>query len=120
MELSRCQGLRRQSLWREIWCKWLRQELEDARGGGIYEVPKRHQLAAQSPGASRGSQSIQHLLCPFSCVRLSATLRTVASQALLSMRFSWGGGLPGPPPRDLTDPWIEPMSPTSNASKVDS
>ena len=55
MELSKCQGLRRQSLWREIWCKWLGQELEDTRGGGIYEVPKSRQLAAQSPGDSSGS-----------------------------------------------------------------
>ena len=70
MELGGRQGLRRPSLWREIWYKWLRQELEDTQGGGIYEVPKRYQLAAQSPGASRGSQSIQHLLslqCPTLC-----------------------------------------------------
>ena len=29
-------------------------------------------------------------------------------------------GLPYPSPRDLSDPWIEPVSPESSASQVDS
>ena len=49
----------------------------------------------------------------FHCVQLLATLRTVAHQAPLSMGFSrqehWSG-LSCPPPRDLSDPEIEPVS----------
>ena len=48
-----------------------------------------------------------------SCVRLFATLWTVAHQAPLSMGFSrqehWRG-LPCPPPGDLPDPAIKPAS----------
>ena len=44
------------------------------------------------------------MLSHFSCVRLYATLRTVACQAPLSMRFSrqeYWSGLPFPPPGNL-------------------
>ena len=48
-----------------------------------------------------------------SCIQLSATPRTVACQAPLSMAFSrqehWSG-LPFPPPGNLPNPGIEPMS----------
>ena len=47
-------------------------------------------------------------------VRLFATLWTVAHQALLSMEFSrqeYWSRLPFPPPGDLPEPAIEPMSP---------
>ena len=50
----------------------------------------------------------------------SATLCTVARQALLSMEFSgqeYWSGLPFPPLGDLPDPGIQP---TSRASQVDS
>ena len=51
-----------------------------------------------------------------SCVQLFATPWTAACQAPLSMGFSrqecWSG-LPFPPPGDLPDPGIEPMSPAS-------
>ena len=53
------------------------------------------------------------LLSPFSRVWLCATPWTVACQAPLSMGFSrqeYGSGLPCPPPGDLPDPGIEPMS----------
>ena len=46
-------------------------------------------------------------------VRLFATLWTVALQAPLSMGFprqEYWSGLPCPPPRDLPNPGIEPMS----------
>ena len=46
-------------------------------------------------------------------VRLFVTLWTVACQAPLSMGFSrqeYESGLPCPPPGDLPDPGIEPMS----------
>ena len=50
----------------------------------------------------------------FSCVQLSETPWTVACQAPPSMGFSrqeYWSGLPYPPPRDLPDPGIEPLSP---------
>ena len=49
----------------------------------------------------------------FSHVRLFVTLWTVAHQAPLTMRFSrqeYWNGLPYPPPWDLPDPGIEPVS----------
>ena len=53
-----------------------------------------------------------------SCVRLFGTTWTIACQAPLSMEFSrqeqWIG-LPFPPPGDLPDPGIEPMSLSSPA-----
>ena len=56
-------------------------------------------------------------------VRLCATLQTVAHQAPLSMGFSriehWSG-LPCAPPGDLPNPGIEPASPLSPATQVDS
>ena len=53
----------------------------------------------------------------------SATLKTVASQAPLSMGFSrqeYRSGLPCPIPAELPDPQIEPVSPGSPALQVDS
>ena len=53
------------------------------------------------------------MLSHFSCVRLSATPRTLACQGLLSMEFSrpeYWNGLPCPPPMDLPDPGSEPTS----------
>ena len=48
--------------------------------------------------------------------RLFTTPRTVARQAPLSIGFprqEYWNGLPFPPPGDLPDPRIEPLSPTS-------
>ena len=56
-------------------------------------------------------------------VRLCATPWTVAHQAPLSMGFSrqkYWSGLLFPPPGDLPDPEIEPVSPVSPALQVDS
>ena len=59
------------------------------------------------------------MLSHFSCVKLFVILWTVACQAPLSMGFirqeSWSG-LPCPPPGDLLDPGIKPMSPTLHGS----
>ena len=58
------------------------------------------------------------MLSHFSCVQLFATLWTVACQAPLSMGFSrqeYWSGLPSPPPGDLPNPGIEPISPASPA-----
>ena len=60
---------------------------------------------------------------PFSCVRLYATLWTVALQAPLSMGFPrqehWRG-LAFLPPGDLPDPGMELTSPSSPALAADS
>ena len=63
------------------------------------------------------------LLCVFSRVRLFAILLTVALQAPLTMGFprqEYWSGLLCPPPGDLPDPGIEPMSPAAPALQVDS
>ena len=60
-----------------------------------------------------------YVLSRFSHVLLFVTLWTVARQAPLSMGFSrqeYWNGLPFPPPGDLPDPRIEPMTPTLQAS----
>ena len=58
----------------------------------------------------------------FSWVQLFATASTVASQVPLSMGFSrqeYWKELPFPPPGDLPDPGMEPVSPVSPALQVD-
>ena len=55
------------------------------------------------------------MLSCFSCVQLFGTLWTVALQASLSTGFSrqeYWNGLPCPPPEDLPNQGIEPVSPT--------
>ena len=55
-------------------------------------------------------------LSHFSCVQLSVTLRTVAHKAPLSMEFSrqeYWSWFSCPPPGDLPDPGVNPMSFTS-------
>ena len=54
----------------------------------------------------------------FSCAQLSVTLWTVAHQVPLSMglsRYEYWSGLPCPPPGDLPNPEIKPVSLTSPA-----
>ena len=63
------------------------------------------------------------VLSPFSRVPLSVTPWTVARQTPLSMGFSrqeYWSGLLGPPPGDLPDPGIEPMSPASQVDHLGS
>ena len=58
------------------------------------------------------------LLSRFSLIQLCVTLRTVAPQAPLSIAFcrqEYWSGFPCPPPGDLPDPWIKPMSVMSPA-----
>ena len=58
------------------------------------------------------------VLSCFSLVQLCASLGTVAHQVPPSMEFSrqeYWSGLPCPPPRDLPDPRIKPVSLTSPA-----
>ena len=55
----------------------------------------------------------EYMLRCFSCVRLFETPWTVDCQAPLSMGFSrqeYWSGWPFPPPGDLPDPGIEPLS----------
>ena len=64
------------------------------------------------------------MLSHFSCVRLFATLGTVACQAPPSMGFfsrqeHWSG-LPCPPPEDLPEPGIKSASPAAPALQTDS
>ena len=61
--------------------------------------------------------------CMFSRVQLSITLGTVDHQAPLSIGFSrqkYWSGLPLPPPGDLPDPGIEPVTPVSLVLQVNS
>ena len=61
------------------------------------------------------------MLSPFSHVCLCETLWTVACQAPLSMGFSrreYKVGLPNPPPGDLPNLGIEPMSPAILADSL--
>ena len=56
-------------------------------------------------------------------VQLFAIPQTVARQAPLSMGFSrqeYWSGLPFPSPGDLSDPGIEPVSPTLQADSLPS
>ena len=55
-------------------------------------------------------------MCMLSCVQLFATPWTVVHQAPLSLGFSgqeYWSELPFPPPGDLPDPGIEPVSSAS-------
>ena len=75
-----------------------------AAGFGACEVPRHMQ------GTAAAAKSLQ------SCPNSYATVRTVAHQAPLSMGFSrqeYWIGLPCPPPGNLRDPGIEPVSLTS-------
>ena len=79
----------------------------------------------KATGALEGWRGLQLMrrrcacvLSRFSHVRLFATLWTGARQVPLSMGFSrqeYWGGLLCPPPGDLPDPWVEPVSLTSPA-----
>ena len=70
------------------------------------------------PGIRHLHKQSVHMLSRFSRVKLFATLWTIACQAPLSMGFSrqeYWSGWPCPPPGDLPDPGIKPMSLTSSA-----
>ena len=75
-------------------------------------------------GMNRESSIDIHTTCAlshFSRVQLFVTPWTVACRAPLSMGFSgqenWSG-LPCPPPGDLPDPGIKPMSPALQAGSL--
>ena len=63
------------------------------------------------------------VLSGFRCVRLLATVWTIAHRAPLSLGFSrqeYWSGLPFPSPGDLPNPGIEPKSPAASALQPDS
>ena len=94
----------------------------------FYKVTHTHtgKVWKRVPGSHQSCRLSGHRLCllvsfthplsvlsHFSCVQLVVTPWTVAHQAPLSMRFSWQeywSGLPCPPPEDLPDPGIKPLS----------
>ena len=69
---------------------------------------------------ARESREVDLSLCMHACCRSvmsnSATPWTVAHQAPLSRQECWSGS-PCPPPEDLPDPGIEPVSPVSCTSR---
>ena len=78
------------------------------------------------PAYSLQTLSPPCLMCMLRCFshfRLSATSWVLAHQAPLSMEFSrheYWSGLPCPPPGDLPNPAIKPVSPVSRALQADS
>ena len=81
-------------------------------GAGVLLWKKGFASLIRVPNWTSAISSLGLLSC-FSCVRLFATLRIVACQAPLSMEFprqEYWSVLPCPPPRDLPDPGIKPMS----------
>ena len=63
------------------------------------------------------------MLSRFTCVQFFVTLWTVAHQAPLSMGFSkqeYWSELPCPPPGDLPNPGIKPVSPEAPTVQADS
>ena len=79
--------------------------------------------SSQTYHLSRLSWKIMCVLSGSVIYLLFATLWTVALQAPPSLGFSrqeYWSGLPFPPPRDLADPGIKPMSPVSSALQADS
>ena len=67
--------------------------------------------------------SFVHATCSLSCVCLFGTPRTAAHLVSLSMGFprqDYGNGLPFPPPGDLPEPGIKPLSLASSTLQVES
>ena len=86
----------------------LKINMENFPGSPVFET------LPSNAGACMHAKSLQ------SCL-LSETLRTVARQASLSMEFSrqeYWSGLPCPPPGDLSNPGIEPISPALQEDSV--
>ena len=79
------------------------------------------------PSGNLAGPSLLHssgcVLSRFGRVRLFVTLRSIPSQAPLYMGFSkqeYCRGLPCPPPGDLPNPGIEPVSPALQADSLTS
>ena len=85
---------------------------EQARGSG--ELDLESESFCGSAHLTLGNFLIFYgMLSHFICVRMFVTLQTVAYLAPLSMGFSrqeYYSGFPCPPPGDLPNPGIEPVS----------
>ena len=78
--------------------------------------------SSSSSPQMNGFPTLRVLSC-FNCVWLFETLWTITCQTLLSMGFSrqeYWNGLPWPPPGELPDLGIEPMSPVPPPLQADS
>ena len=86
-----------------------------------YIVQISNDLCKSHTGEVKKSQCRVYGVCVlsrFSCVQLFATLWIIACQAPLSIEFfrqEYWSGLPCPPPGNLFNPGIEPVSLTSPA-----
>ena len=77
--------------------------------------------ASKEPKIYWSYHPIACMLSRFRCVQLFATLGTIACQAPLSVGFSrqdFWSGLPCPPPGDLPNPEIEPLTPALQADSL--
>ena len=73
-------------------------------------------LKMSSPAPFSRFHAVSAMLSPFHCVQLFVTLWIVAHQSPLSVGFprqEYWSGLPHPPPRDLLNPAIKPVSSVS-------
>ena len=96
------------------------QTLFEAQGT-LWRTRKVLMELTQTMGPSSERKTSVCVLSRFSRVRLFVTPWTVARQAPLSMGFSrqesWSG-LPRPPPGDLPDPGLKPVSPALQADST--
>ena len=108
------------SAWRIPWTK---------EPGGLQSVESQsvgHDLVTNSCTLCKSKMMTKYFSCMlsyFSCVLLFVILWTLACQAPLSIRFSrkeYWNGLPCPPPWDLPDTGVEPVSFKSPTLKADS
>ena len=100
-EKLRCWSRGKTKQWVEKWYRYR----EAGRG--------REEKRKREGKGGRGDGNV--CACVLSCIRLFAIPWTVALQALLSLGFprqEYWSGLTFPPPGDLPNPGIEPVSPT--------
>ena len=111
------------SPWRHLQCHWVCYILWCKWHPACTTAQTCHRALCVTTACQRPSMLHVCMLSCFSHVQLFATPRTVAHQTPLSMGFSrqehWSG-LPCPPPGDLSNPGIEPMSPEAAALQADS
>ena len=116
----------------KLWVGWSRRFLPDLSFHNLKQthvplskmgftskwMPRKGNLPALGPLFPKWRNLVPFGVCVLCPVWLSVTPWTVALQAPLSMGFSkeeYWSGWPFPPPGDLPDPGIEPVSPASLA-----
>ena len=114
---SSVHGISRQEYW--MGCHDLLHGIFSTQGSNLCLLCLLHWQVDSLPlNYLQSPYTYKCVLSCFSCIRLFATLWTVAHQAPLSMGFSrqeYWSGLPCPPPRHLPNPGIKPASPVSPA-----